>query len=75
VSLIVYKSYAARVDFDAGKVCLVGKITGVEPEITFYGKTLEEIQSEFHKAVDQYLAELPQSPGMVTPAQCSQGKP
>lgn len=55
MSLIVYKSYAARVDFDASKVCLVGKITGVEPEIIFYGKTLEEIQSEFHRAVDQHL--------------------
>lgn len=59
MSLIVYKGYAARVDFDAGKVCLAGKITGIEQEIFFYGKTLEEIQSEFHKAVEAYLASLP----------------
>ncbi len=55
MSIIVYRGYAAEVDFDSEKGCLAGKVTGIDQEIFFYGAGLSELKVEFHKAVDSYL--------------------
>ena len=54
--ILEYKGYHSRVEFDfAGKV-LHGKIEGINDLVTYESDSVLEIESEFHKAVDDYLA-------------------
>lgn len=61
MSIIVYRGYAAEVDFDPEKGCLAGKVTGIDQEIFFYGASLSELKVEFHRSIDLYLSEQEQS--------------
>ena len=52
-----YKSYTARVEYDERDNIFVGRILGVRSIISFHGKTVAELRSEFEHAVRDYLAE------------------
>lgn len=54
--ILEYKGYHARVEFDSVSKILHGKIEGINDLVTFESDSVSEIENEFHKAVDDYLA-------------------
>lgn len=56
LSIIVYRGYAAEVDFNPDKCCLAGKVTGIEQDVFFYATNLSELKVEFHRSIDLYLS-------------------
>ena len=54
--VLEYKGYHTRIEFDSVGKVLHGKIEGINDLITFESDSVSEIESEFHKAVDDYLA-------------------
>lgn len=51
-----YKGYNASMDFDTEDQVIVGRVPGIDDIIAFHAKTEAEFQSNFHEAVDAYLA-------------------
>ena len=51
-----YKGYSTRIEFDAESKLLHGKIEGIGDLVTFESRDASQIESEFHAAVDDYLA-------------------
>ena len=54
--ILEYKGYHARVEFDSVSLILHGKIECINDLVTFESDSVSEIENEFHKAVDDYLA-------------------
>jgi len=52
-----YKGYTARVELDDRDGIFVGRILGIRSIISFHGKTVASLRSEFARAVDDYLAD------------------
>lgn len=50
-----HKGYAARIEYSDEDNCLIGRIAGIKPIITFHGESVVEIRHAFHEAVDFYL--------------------
>lgn len=64
-SMLEYKGYHARVEFDAEDMILVGTVFGVRDSLNFHGKDIDEITEMFHQSIDNYLelcAELGKQP-------------
>lgn len=51
-----YKGYAAGMEFDSEDQVFVGRVLGIDDVIAFHAKTCTDFQSNFHEAVDAYLA-------------------
>ena len=51
-----YKDYTASMEFDSEDQVIVGRVPGIDDIIAFHAKTEAEFQSNFHEAVDAYLA-------------------
>ena len=56
MNAVIYKGYAARIDFDAEDGLLVGHIAGINDVVGFHAETVEDIVKAFHEAVDDYVA-------------------
>lgn len=56
MSTMTYKGYTARVDYDSRDSIFVGHVLGVRDSISFHGETVRELRTDFHNAIDQYLA-------------------
>lgn len=54
---MTYKGYKARVEFDPRDNVFVGRILGIEDNITFHGETVAELRSGFIAAVNHYIAD------------------
>ena len=54
-NVLAYKGYFAPVEFDAEQHLLTGMVAGIRDAIVFEGRTVEEVESGFHDAVDDYL--------------------
>ena len=52
---LCYKGYAARVGFDPDDNIFFGRVVGIRDIVGFHGKTVEELKSDFHNAIDHYL--------------------
>jgi len=52
-----YRGYVASVEFDARDGIFWGKVLGLVDRITFEGETVNELTSDFHNAIDFYLAD------------------
>lgn len=64
-SMLEYKGYHARIEFDAEDMILVGSVFGVRDSLNFHGRDIAEITEMFHQSVDNYLelcAELGRQP-------------
>lgn len=60
-----YKGYIPRIEFDAEDGIFVGHITGIRDIVSFHGQSVQELESAFQEAVDDYLnacKELNQEP-------------
>ena len=51
-----YNGYAARIEYDAHDRIFVGHLAGVRDIVGFHGESVEELETAFHEAVDNYLA-------------------
>lgn len=54
-NVLDYRSYRARVDFDADDELFFGRIAGLRDGVTFHGDTVPLLVEAFHEAVDDYL--------------------
>ena len=52
---MTYKGYTARVEFDADDRVFFGRLAGIKDIITFHGETVDELETAFKEAVDDYL--------------------
>lgn len=50
-----YKGYSAIITYDPDDNLMVGKIFGIRDYIGFHGKSIDELEQQFHSAVDGYL--------------------
>ncbi len=56
MNALSYNGYSARVEFDAHDRIFVGHIAGIRDIVGFHGASVDELESAFHEAVDDYLA-------------------
>lgn len=52
---MIYKGYAARIEFDAEDQIFTGRIAGIKDVIGFHADTVQSLIAAFHEAVDDYL--------------------
>ena len=54
-NVLEYKGYHTKVEYDNDDMVLRGKIEGISDYVDFESHSIENVGSEFHKAVDDYL--------------------
>lgn len=67
-NILEYKGYYSKVEYSAEDRILFGKIECIKDLVTFEASNADEIEIEFHNAVDDYLQmceELGQDPDKV----------
>ncbi|HTN39973.1 MAG TPA: type II toxin-antitoxin system HicB family antitoxin [Asticcacaulis sp.] len=52
---MIYKGYAARIEFDAGDEIFTGRIAGIRDVIGFHAETVADLKAAFHEAVEDYI--------------------
>ncbi len=52
---MIYKDYAARIEYDAEDRMFVGYVVGVREAGAFHGSTVDELEANFQETVDHYL--------------------
>lgn len=60
-----YQGYTARIEYDPDDSLFVGHLAGIRDIVGFHGSSVDELESAFHEAVDDYLSmceQLGQSP-------------
>ncbi len=65
MNAMTYKGHIARVEYDAADRIFVGHLAGIRDVVGFHGATVDELETAFHDAVDNYLdacTKLGQSP-------------
>ena len=55
MNVLTYKTYSARVEFDAEDNILHGRIAGIRDGVTFHASDVDELQRAFREAVDDYV--------------------
>lgn len=63
-TIIEYKGYGGSVEVSEEDQLLYGKVLGIRSLISYEGKTVAELVSDFHASVDEYL-EMCREKGMV----------
>ena len=56
MSVLNYKGYAARVEFDADDRLFVGHVAGVRDVVGFHATSVDALEAAFREAVDDYVA-------------------
>ena len=52
---MIYKGYAARIEYSDEDGCFIGRLAGIKPIITFHGDSVVDIRTAFQESVDFYL--------------------
>lgn len=55
-NILTYKGYTAKIEFSSEDLTFFAKIDGIQDLVTFESASVEDIEREFHSAVDDYLA-------------------
>ena len=55
MNVLTYKTYSARVEFDAQDNVLHGRIAGIRDGVTFHASDVDELRRAFREAVDDYV--------------------
>lgn len=50
-----YKGYKGIIEYEEGDELLHGRVIGLKNIITFQGKSIKQLQKDFHESVDEYL--------------------
>ena len=67
-STMIYKGYAARIEFSSEDDCFIGHIAGIKDVVGFHAETVTELKQAFTEAVDDYVVvckatnKIPQKP-------------
>ncbi len=56
MSLMGYKNYLARVEYDPDDRIFVGHLAGIADTVGFHGESVTELEAAFQAAVEDYLA-------------------
>ncbi len=54
MNTMIYKHYAARIEYDPQDRIFVGHVAGIRDVVGFHGSTVDELEQAFHSAVDDY---------------------
>lgn len=54
-SSMIFKGYAARIEFSAEDDCFVGHIAGIRDVVGFHADSVSELKQAFHESVEDYL--------------------
>lgn len=57
MSVMGYRGYKARIDFDPSDEIFVGHLLGINDVVGFHGDTVDGLKAAFHEAVDGYLSD------------------
>lgn len=55
-NILKYKGYIGSVEFSEYDKLLFGKVQGIRSLISYEGSSVEELISDFHTAIDDYLS-------------------
>ncbi len=55
MNTMVYRGYAARIEYSDEDQAFVGHIAGINDIVGFHGETVAELRAAFEEAVDDYL--------------------
>ena len=53
---MVYKDYTASMVFDTEDNIIAGRVVDIDDIISFHGEMIPEFESNFHAAIEDYLA-------------------
>ena len=56
MNTLFYKGHSARVEFDAADRILAVHVVGINDVIGFHAETVEDLETAFHEALDDYIA-------------------
>ncbi len=56
MNTMIYKGYAARIEYSDDDQCFIGHIAGINDVVGFHGDSVKELKTAFHEAVNDYLA-------------------
>lgn len=54
-NILKYKGYSGSVNFDADDRIFHGRVMGITDVIGFEGASVDDLERDFHEAVDDYL--------------------
>jgi predicted HicB family RNase H-like nuclease len=55
MSVMSYKGYSARVEYDDADGVFFGRLAGIRDSVSFHGQSVKELREALHEAVDDYL--------------------
>lgn len=55
MSVMTYKGYSARVEYDDQDEIFFGRIAGITDAVSFHADTVKDLKAAFHEAVDDYI--------------------
>jgi predicted HicB family RNase H-like nuclease len=61
MNTMIYKGYAARIEYSDDDQCFIGHIAGINDVVGFHGDSVKELKVAFEDAVNDYIATLKQS--------------
>ena len=56
MNIMKYRGYIARVEYDSEDRILVGHLAGINDIVGFHGVSVDELETAFHEAVNEYIA-------------------
>lgn len=56
INAMAYRGYTTSMVFDTEDKVIVGRVLDVDDIISFHGDSVAEFESNFHAAIDDYLA-------------------
>jgi predicted HicB family RNase H-like nuclease len=55
MSSLIYKGFAARIEFDPDDLIFVGRLASINDVISFHAETTNALVAAFREAVDDYI--------------------
>ena len=55
MSLMEYKGYHARIDYDDEDQVFIGSVIGINDSLNFHGFSVQELKDNFKQSIDNYI--------------------
>ena len=55
MNTMLYRGYAARIEYSNDDGCFIGHIAGIDDVVGFHGESVAELRAAFEEAVDDSL--------------------
>jgi predicted HicB family RNase H-like nuclease len=55
MSVMTYKGYTARIEYDDDDEIFFGNLAGIRDGVGFHADTVADLKAAFHEAVDDYI--------------------